>query len=100
MIARSYLAGDVEASQKRDLLLPTVMTFLAAEGVSALYCIQGPEDPAALPQLCGSPIEPIAQHTEIALLFRSFQFVKPLQEQQSNQHPEQEDDEHARLGVD
>ena len=100
MIVESYLAADVEASPKRDLLMPTVMTFLAAESISSIYGIQGPTDLPALPQLCGSPVEPIAQHTEIALLFRRFQSVKLLGEPLPQENPQQEDEEHARLGVD
>jgi hypothetical protein len=78
LIADSYLASDVAASQKKDLLLPAVMTFLAAEGVHGLYRIEGATDAPSLPQLCGARVEPIARSTEIGLLFRRLRFQKIL----------------------
>ena len=97
LIVDSYLAADVAASQKKDLLLPSVMTFLAAEGVRGVYRIEGNDDAPSLPQQCGAAIERIAQQTEVALLFRTLRFHKQFETMPDPAIPEDDD---ARLGVD
>ena len=99
LIADSYLAADVRASQKRDLLLPTVTTFLAAEGIHDIYRIEGPGEEPSLPQLCGVTLERVARQTEIALLFRHLRFQKVFVEANTREQHNMED-EHARLGID
>ena len=99
LIADSYLAADVRASQKKDLLLPTIMTFLAAEGVRGLYRVEGPDDSPSLPQLCGAAVEKIARHTEIALLFRRLRSQKVFLEVDTLEQQNMEDED-ARLGTD
>jgi hypothetical protein len=93
------LAADVLASQKKDLLLPAMMTFLAAEGCTAVYRIEAANDPPSLPQLCDARIERIARHTEVAVGFRRFRFLRSLTSPCSDEELRQEDDD-ARLGSD
>jgi hypothetical protein len=99
LLIDSTLASDVLASQKKDLLMPAIMTFLAAEGVRAVYRVEASNDAPSLPQQCGAAIEKIARHTEVALWIRRFRFLTSLTEPRPDGQRRQEDD-HARLGTD
>ncbi|MFQ5601016.1 MAG: GNAT family N-acetyltransferase [Candidatus Krumholzibacteriia bacterium] len=69
LITDSYLAADVEVSPRRETLMPTLQTFLAAEGVSSLYGIDDTRAGASLPARCGAELEPVALYTDVGLLF-------------------------------
>lgn len=74
LTTEAHLASDLSGSPRRETLLPAMQTFLAAEGVSALYGIHAPGDPEPLPTRCGAPVDTVARRTEVAWLFGRFSF--------------------------
>jgi hypothetical protein len=68
LLTDSYLALDLRGSPRRDTLPSTLLTFLAAEGIVALFGIQDTRHaPPALAQ-CGQRLVPIARRLEIQVL--------------------------------
>lgn len=74
----ALLVSDLLGSPRRETLMPAVQTFLAAEGVSALYGITPPGGPEPLPVLCGNQVEQVARRTEVAWLFGRFSYQRQM----------------------
>jgi hypothetical protein len=72
----AILVSDLLGSPRRETLVPALQTFLAAEGVSALYGITSPGDPEPLPVRCGTEVEPVARRTEVAWIFGRFSYQR------------------------
>lgn len=72
MLADAYLAADLLASQQREHLVPALLTFLAAEGFSALYVLESRGGPPSFPRQCGARIDPVARCIEVGTLFKLF----------------------------
>ena len=78
LVAEFTLAADVLASQQRENLVPALLTFLAAEGVTALYGVEERGGTVPLPRQCGQRVEPVLQCTEVGTLFGSVCLRKTL----------------------
>lgn len=78
LLVEAHLASDLEGSPRRDALMPAVQTFLAAEGVTALYGVDDPASGPSLPERCGVPLLPVVQRTEIGLLFGTWRLQRTL----------------------
>ena len=61
VLTDSYLALDLRGSPRRETLPPALLTFLAAEGVTALYGIQDTRLPAPAISQCGARLIPLAR---------------------------------------
>jgi hypothetical protein len=61
VLTDSYLALDLRSSPRRETLPPALLTFLAAEGVSALYGVQDTRLPAPAIAQCGARLIPLAR---------------------------------------
>jgi CelD/BcsL family acetyltransferase involved in cellulose biosynthesis len=61
VLTDSYLALDLRGSPRRETLPPALLTFLAAEGVTALYGVQDTRLPAPAIAQCGARLIPMAR---------------------------------------
>ena len=76
LVTDSYLALDLRGSPRRETLPPTLLTFLAAEGITALYGLSDTRHAPPLLDLCGVKTVPMARYTEVRLFSRRFGFHK------------------------
>jgi CelD/BcsL family acetyltransferase involved in cellulose biosynthesis len=68
LVTDSYLALDVRVTPRRETLPSTLLTFLAAEGVTALYGIQDTRHTAPVLALCGGKLLPLVRRMDVRLL--------------------------------
>ena len=68
LVTDSYLALDLRGSPRRETLPATLLTFLAAEGVTAIYGIQDTRHTPPVLALCGARLLPVARRLEITVL--------------------------------
>ncbi len=67
VVTDSYLALDLRVSPRRESMPATIVTFLAAEGVTALYGVQDTRHTAPVLALCGSRLLPVARRMDVTL---------------------------------
>jgi CelD/BcsL family acetyltransferase involved in cellulose biosynthesis len=65
VVTDSYLALDLRGSPRRETLPATILTFLAAEGVTALYGIQDTRHAPPVLAACGSTLVPLERRLDI-----------------------------------
>ncbi len=80
LMVDAHLSSDVEGSPRREALMPALQTFLAAEGLSALYGVQDVEAPPSFPERCGVAPVRVAQRTDVGLVFRTWSFQRKLRD--------------------
>lgn len=74
----AHLASDLVGSPRRDALMPAIQTFLAACGVVALYGTSDEHSGPSLPERCGVSVLPVAERTDVGLLFTTWSFQRKL----------------------
>jgi CelD/BcsL family acetyltransferase involved in cellulose biosynthesis len=67
VVTDSYLALDLRGSPRRETLPATILTFLAAEGVTALYGIQDTRHAPPVLAACGSKLLPLERRMDVAV---------------------------------
>jgi hypothetical protein len=72
----AHLASDLLGSPRRETLMSALQTFLAAEGIRALYGIMLPGGVEPLPVRCGEDVEVVARRTEVGWLFGRFSYQR------------------------
>jgi hypothetical protein len=65
LVTDSYLARDLRGSPRRETLPSTLLTFLAAEGVTALYGIQDTRRAAPILATCGNTLVPLERRMDM-----------------------------------
>lgn len=68
VVTDSYLALDLRGTPRRETLPAVLLTFLAAEGVTALYGVQDTRHPAPVLMQCGTRLVPLVRRMEFAFL--------------------------------
>jgi hypothetical protein len=64
VVTDSYMALDLRGSPRRETLPATLVTFLAAEGVTALFGVQDTRHPAPVLAQCGGQLLPLVRRME------------------------------------
>ena len=72
LVTDSYVALDLRGSPRRETLPAALLTFLAAEGITALFGVSDTRDRAPLLSVCGARTLPVARRTDIQLPFKRF----------------------------
>jgi hypothetical protein len=68
LVSDAYLALDLRGSPRREQLPSTLLTFLAAEDVTALFGVHDTRHPAPLLMQCGGRLQPLARRLTVHVL--------------------------------